>query len=388
MKPFPRIPPTFNPRPLSRLSGAVHSPFRSQYAHVHSSTAKAAVAHPINVRGPPPKPPSPSPEFLERIERRKKQSELIQQGNVVVGSGQGSSTTTPTASKPLRRRFWKDVHVKEVEDGYQIFLDSRPVRTPEKKILTIPASKPHLAHAIALEWDLLVSAQQALKHHLIPLTSLTARAQDIAAEDAAGQGTIREQIVTSMMRYLETDTLLSWAPAKSFYDPDLYDLEPSGEGVKEEGEKKESLRDLQIRTARPIIDFLTTKVWPGIEIRPALQENSILPSPQLPLTMEVIRGWIYGLPAYELAGLERGVLASKSLLVAARFVIEWSEQFRDLQAEGRRTFGIEKAAEASTLEVTWQTDKWGEVEDTHDVDKEDVRRQLGSVVLLVSGERR
>ncbi|EQL38486.1 ATP synthase mitochondrial F1 complex assembly factor 2 [Blastomyces dermatitidis ATCC 26199] len=384
MKPFPRISPTFNPRPLSRLPRAVHAPLCSQYAHVHSSTAKAAVAHPITVSGPPPKPPSPSPEFLERLERRKKQSELIQQGNIVA-SGQGSSTTA-AESKPLRRRFWKDVHVKEVDDGYQIFLDSRPVRTPEKKILIIPASKPHLAHAIALEWDLLVSAQQALKQHLIPLTSLTARVQDLAAEDAAGQSTIREQIVASMMRYLETDTLLSWAPEKSFYDSHLHDMEASGEGVT--GEKEESLRDIQIRTARPIVDFLTTKVWPGIEIRPALQENSILPSPQLPLTMEVIRGWIYGLPAYELAGLERGVLASKSLLVAARFVIEWSEQFRDLQAEGRRTFGIEKAAEASTLEVTWQTDKWGEVEDTHDVDKEDVRRQLGSVVLLVSGERR
>ncbi|OJD24928.1 hypothetical protein ACJ73_03706 [Blastomyces percursus] len=387
MKPFPRIPSTLNPRPLSRLSGAVLcTPLRSQYAHVHSSSAKAAVAHPITVRGPPPKPPSPSPEFLERIERRKKQSELIQHGNIAE-SGQGSSSTTTTESKPLRRRFWKDVHVKEVDDGYQIFLDSRPVRTPEKKILTIPSSKPHLAHAIALEWDLLVSAQQALKQHLIPLTSLTARAQDIASEDAAGQSTIREQIVVSMMRYLETDTLLSWAPEKNFYDSHLHnDPEASGQGLK--GEKEESLRDLQIRTARPIIDFLTTKVWPGIEIRPALQENSILPSPQLPLTMEVIRGWIYGLPAYELAGLERGVLASKSLLVAARFVVEWSEQFRDLQAEGRRTFGIEKAAEASTLEVTWQTDKWGEVEDTHDVDKEDVRRQFGSVVLLVSGERR
>jgi ATP synthase F1 complex assembly factor 2 len=28
---------------------------------------------------------------------------------------------------------------------------------------------------------------------------------------------------------------------------------------------------------------------------------------------------------------------------------------------------------------------WGEVEDTHDVEKEDLRRQLGGVVLLVGG---
>ncbi|EEH10836.1 ATP synthase mitochondrial F1 complex assembly factor 2 [Histoplasma capsulatum G186AR] len=372
MKSIPRIPITFNTRTFLGLTG-VRVPIPSR--HIHSSAAKAAVAHPINVRGPPPKPPAPSPEFVSRIERRKKQSDLIQQGNVT-DSGQGSAS-----SKPLKRRFWKDVHVKEVDDGYQIFLDSRAVRTPAKKILTIPASKPHLAHAIALEWDLLVSAQQALKQHLIPLTSLTARAQDIVVEDAAGQNTIRNQITKATMRYLDTDTLLSWAPEKSIHDPDVHDL--NGE---EKSEK--SLRDLQIRTARPIIDFLTAKVWPGIEIRPALEENSIMPTPQLPLTKEVIRGWIYGLPAYELAGLERGVLASRSLLVAARFVIEWSEQFRHLQPEERREFGIEQAAAASTLEVTWQTDKWGEVEDTHDVDREDVRRQLGSVVLLVGGEQR
>jgi ATP synthase F1 complex assembly factor 2 len=37
------------------------------------------------------------------------------------------------------------------------------------------------------------------------------------------------------------------------------------------------------------------------------------------------------------------------------------------------------------MEVAWQTRQWGEVEDTHDVEKEDMRRQLGSVVLLVGG---
>lgn len=108
-----------------------------------------------------------------------------------------------------------------------------------------------------------------------------------------------------------------------------------------------------------------------------------------------------GLPAYELAALERGVLASKSLLVAARLLVEWSEEFRHLQQntdsqstavgegeeEGGKRFGIEEAAEACSTEVKWQTRMWGEVEDTHDVDKEDLRRQLGSVVVLVSGNK-
>jgi ATP synthase F1 complex assembly factor 2 len=85
--------------------------------------------------------------------------------------------------------------------------------------------------------------------------------------------------------------------------------------------------------------------------------------------------------------LERGILASKSLLVAVRLVAEWSENFRHVQRDGKK-FGLEEAAEASSLEVKWQTDMWGEVEDTHDVNKEDLKRQLGSVVILVSGETR
>ncbi len=126
-----------------------------------------------------------------------------------------------------------------------------------------------------------------------------------------------------------------------------------------------------------------------------------MPKKQPEMTKNIIRGWIAGLPAYEFAALERGTLASKSLLVATRLVVEWSEEFRHLQDDvedvggsagvqgqvGGRRFGIEEAAEACSTEVRWQTGMWGEVEDTHDVEKEDLRRQLGSVVLLVSGNR-
>ena len=97
-----------------------------------------------------------------------------------------------------------------------------------------------------------------------------------------------------------------------------------------------------------------------------------------------------GLPSWELVGLERAALAGKSLCVAARLVCEWSEYLRADMGEqgdgsGGGRFGIEEAAEACSLEVRWQTGRWGEVEDTHDVEKEDMRRQFGSVVLIVSG---
>lgn len=227
----------------------------------------------------------------------------------------------------------------------------------------------------------MTSAQQALKSHLIPLTSLAARAEDIVREEAKGINTTRDQIITTAMRYLETDTLLCWEPER-----ERHPLERQND----KGEHIESLREIQVRVSQDIMSFLSTKVWPGLEIVPILDTQSILPVAQPKATQEAIRAWVQGLEAYDLAGLERGILASKSLLVAVRLVAEWSENFRHVQQNGNggKDFGLEEATEASSLEVKWQTDMWGEVEDTHDVNKEDLKRQLGSVVILVSGETR
>ncbi|KAI9814236.1 MAG: ATP synthase complex assembly protein atp12 [Pycnora praestabilis] len=350
-----------------RASPRSHRPI---YQCLHTTAPKPATPLPVTAHGPPPSPPVPAATHSEdRVARRRKQAALLKRGQDLRASQMKPGTA-------MKKRFWKDVSVKEVPEGHQIHLDSRPVRTPSKTPLTIPPTKPHLASAIALEWDLLVSAQQALKQHLIPLTSLASRADMIKNEDVKGTSKSRQEIVNMVMGYLDTDTLLCWAPERSSHD--AAQLEMSGS-------RPDSLREIQVRTAQPIIGFLTTHVWPGIEIKPVLDSDSIVPTPQPQLTKDVIRGWISGLPAFELAGLERGVLAGKSLLVAVRLLVEWSEEFQHLRKDERKSFGIEEAAEASSLEVRWQTGMWGEVEDTHDVEKEDLKRQLGSVIVLLSG---
>ena len=278
------------------------------------------------------------------------------------------------------------------ESNHLIHLDARAVRNPTTKTpLLIPPSKPHLATALALEWDLLISNAQATKSHLIPLTSITSRAHTISIEEAnsphpasSGQG-IRYDIINTLLRYLDTDTLLCWAPAPA---PD------TASSQAEEGTKTETLRELQIRTAKPILSYLTQRVWPGVELNPTLDDGSILPKSQPAATRAVIKGWMAGLPPWELVGLERAALAGKSLCVAARLVCEWSEYLRadnigeQGDGSGGGRFGIEEAAEACSLEVRWQTGRWGEVEDTHDVEREDMRRQFGSVVMIVSGTGR
>ncbi|CAO1599358.1 ATP synthase mitochondrial F1 complex assembly factor 2 [Xanthoria calcicola] len=295
----------------------------------------------------------------------------------------------------MKKRFWKDVAVRTTSDGlHTIYLDSRPVRNPQTKVpLSIPPSKPHLATAIGLEWDLLTSAQQALRAHLIPLTSIASRAHDLAIQDAATASssqasestavhqsrTIRDDIVMTLIPYLDTDTLLCWAP------PTPKEADPTTTVVP-------SLRDLQARVAEPIISYLTTSVWPGVQLNPSLDEGSIFPTEQPRQTKDIIRGWMTGLNAWELVGLERAVLAGKSLCVGARLLCEWGESFADVRKalgsgshQGVQRFGIEDAAQACSIEVMWQTGRWGEVEDTHDVDKEDLRSQFGSAVLVASG---
>lgn len=231
-----------------------------------------------------------------------------------------------------------------------------------------------------MEWDLLTSAAQALKTYHIPLTSILARAQDLIEAEAEQVAKTREEISRTMMRYLDTDTLLCWAPAASD------DSAEAKLNLDRSDSAGPSLRDLQIETAREIIGHLNATVWPGVELKPVLEENSIMPSKQSDVTKSIISGWVAGLPPFELAALERATLAAKSLLIGTRLVTEWSENYRDVQREGGvKRFGIEEATIASTIEVRWQTSMWGEVDDTHDVEKEDLRRQLGSAVLLVAG---
>lgn len=273
---------------------------------------------------------------------------------------------------------------------WEVHLDTRPLRHPiTKEIVRVPATKPQLAYALANEWDQIESVQQASKQHMVPLTSLVCRALDIGADDAAhkasaGDGSstsvapVRASAVATAMRYLDTDCLLCWAP-------------PDDDGA---AAGETTLRQLQELAARPVMEHLEARVWPGgaVRLRPALDGGGVLPTPQDAAVHDAVRAWLEGLDAFDLAGVERAALAGKSVLVAARLVARWSETGLETkigEGEGEKEddeFGVEEAAAAVSVEVRWQTGRWGEVEDTHDVEKEDLRRQFGSVVLLVSGK--
>jgi chaperone required for assembly of F1-ATPase len=111
-----------------------------------------------------------------------------------------------------RRRFYKTVAVTE---GLGIALDGRPVKTPMKANLQLPAKA--LAEAVADEWD---AQKETIDPTAMPLTRLANTAIDrIAANRAHVTGEIRDYANCDLVCYRadEPETLVqrhaaSWDP--------------------------------------------------------------------------------------------------------------------------------------------------------------------------------
>ncbi len=88
------------------------------------------------------------------------------------------------------KRFWTDVSIVEVEGGYGVMLDERPLKTPARVPLAVPSLA--LADAIAAEWE---AAGATVDPRAMPMTGLAN-----AAIDRGG-----EELVAGIVRYAESD---------------------------------------------------------------------------------------------------------------------------------------------------------------------------------------
>lgn len=79
----------------------------------HCATRAWAIAHPITAHGPPPKAPTPAAEFKNDPRRvgvdQQKASQTLQGSETPFKS----AARVSQANTPLKKRFWKDVNVKE-----------------------------------------------------------------------------------------------------------------------------------------------------------------------------------------------------------------------------------------------------------------------------------
>lgn len=289
-------------------------------------------------------------------------------------------------------KFWNKAGARFNEETgqYDICLDDKPLKTPLGHKLSIPSEKKQLAHLIGHEWDNLVDLK--IKPNTLPLTSMASRATDLTIVHGAEE--VDKNLVTkigdlqdikySMLRYLDTDTCLIFTTLEEY-----------------EGK----LRQRQEELYRPLIaefeDFFTEYA----------RRNNLLPTPDYKVKLEYLdcetdglRGnrqsittqnivllWLDLLPIYDLVALEKAILSSKSFLVGVSILrtnvadkknqAELYQLNKKSEADYYRK-SIEELVEMGNLETIFQTQEWGEVEDTHDVDNADWLRNLSSCALV------
>ncbi|KLO18802.1 ATP12-domain-containing protein [Schizopora paradoxa] len=252
------------------------------------------------------------------------------------------SFTTPSDSPPVTatnraeltmKRFWKKVDVSPNAEGITITLDKRPLKTPSGNVLVLPRSKPLIASLVVHEWE---NQEKVLKPHTLPVTSIASRAIDGLQEQ-----TVREEVHASLLKYFDTDTICYHQDGPS------------------------ALVELQTKHWEPLIAWMREDV--GVEVT---IHTSLFGSEQPSSSKEKLSAIMQSLNPWKLAALERATYTTKSFIIALALV------------QGR--IDAEHAAQAAHVEVNSQIQKWGEVEDSHDVDYHDVRRQLGSVAALAS----
>ncbi|WFD00333.1 ATP synthase mitochondrial F1 complex assembly factor 2 [Malassezia yamatoensis] len=252
---------------------------------------------------------------------------------------ESSVTEQPKKSADVTR-FWKDVSVgheqasKEKEEHFTVLLDKRALRTPGGHRLEVPADHPLLACLIAEEWD---TQTQVLKPHSLPLTSLMARAIDGLSTEAQ-----QKEIAHYLMRYFDTDAI-------TFHE-----------------EQPDSLLRLQNERWNPIIAWAKEYFQMDISVAHSALSNS-QPAASRERVLEVLEA----LPPLELACMERAAMTTKSMITSLAML------YKRVDAE--------QASLMAEVETASQVSVWGAVEDSHDVDHAELRRQLASVSCALTG---
>ncbi|KAJ1951730.1 chaperone [Dispira parvispora] len=243
-----------------------------------------------------------------------------------------TQTQTQTPTPPRQpTRFWKRVTLEPTTEsggGWTVNLDQRAIRTPAGQRLVLGPHQRTLGLLLVGEWD---SQDRVLKPHALPLTSLVAR-----SIDGLHTSEQRQKVVDQLMRYLQTDAICN---QQTF---------------------PQALVDLQTQYWTSVIEWAQNHY--GVTIHTTDQLFGMSQSAE---TERVLRSHVETFSPLQLAAFERVVLHTKSFLLGLALI--------------QRKISVEDAAQAAQVEVLAQIKQWGYVEDTHDVNEEDMRRMLGAV---------
>jgi chaperone required for assembly of F1-ATPase len=252
-----------------------------------------------------------------RVARHGRQS-AVHQSRGLAGEVAPASGRLTDLSGLGPKRFYKEVDV--VHDPqhkhYAVTVDGRRVRTPKRSVLNAPTEA--LALVMAAEWD---SQGARIRPSSMPVTSLVSTGLDIIPE-------FRTRIISSILKYLETDTLC---------------IRPAHPGT---------LVDKQSTLYEPIMQHL--REARGLELNVTIGG---LFAPQPPETREAVAEFVRSLSDLSLATMDSATATAKSVAI----VIAMYDG--KIDAEG--------ASAAARSEEGWQESVWGTVEGGHDLDSAD-----------------
>lgn len=205
---------------------------------------------------------------------------------------------------PLPKRFYKSVSVEPRDGSFAVLLDGRPIRTPAKRALSVPAEE--LAAAIAAEWE---AQGERIDPATMLLTKLVNSAVD-AVEERMEE--VREDIVA----FAGSDLLCYRAEA-----PD-------------------ALVRRQAEAWNPVLAWAKHDLGADLLLRAAL-----MPIEQPPEALDAVRRALIGVDALSLAALHVLTTIGGSALLA---IAHW-----------RGRLSVDEAWAAATVDETWQREQWG-----------------------------
>ncbi|QLG75034.1 hypothetical protein HG535_0H03610 [Zygotorulaspora mrakii] len=281
-------------------------------------------------------------------------------------------TETNRLSK-TSQKFWKQVSIKEDGSKLLMQLDSKSILTPLGNPIVIDKDRRLLAMLLQKEWETLPN--KSIKPHLLPLTSLVSRCIDL--ESVHGEngdpdlmakiGGDREKIATDLLRYLDTDTLLIFSPHYEY-----------------EGALREAQNNLYLPLISTVEQFLKRYTPSEVNLRVLDSDtDGLRGNSQAASTREAAKKFLDSLSLWDLAVFENTVLTSKSFICGILML----QSKASLKPSRHLELNTEEIVRAATLEIIHQVERWGEVEDTHDVDKRDVRRKLHAAGIVAFRER-
>ncbi|MEP1230905.1 MAG: ATP12 family protein, partial [Litorimonas sp.] len=213
-------------------------------------------------------------------------------------------------AKGIAKRFYKDVSVAPLGEGYVVLLDGRQLKTPRKKLLLAPNRLT--ADLVAAEWN-------AQGEDIIPVTMPVTRLVNVAIEMTPEN---RPDLVHEARKYAGTDLLCYRSDETRLY------------------------LEHQAKNWDPILDWAAQQ---GVTLETTLTLKTIA---QDPAALDKIADYARGLDDLYLT-LFVHLVATFGSSVLAMAVMESHLTGQD-------------AFELSRLDEIWQIKHWGQVDDAKD----------------------